>query len=116
MIIEVAMGFEKYSNDEISALINELNDENCGWYIEDERMAKQFLFNDFNSAFSFMTMIAMYSEKINHHPAWFNVYNKVKVQLTTHDIGGISHKDANLARKMDTYACYLTSVSKAHTN
>ena len=110
------MGFEKYSKEKITALINELNAESCGWYVEDEKVTKQFLFNDFNSAFSFMTMIAMYSEKVDHHPEWFNVYNKVKVQLTTHDIGGVSRKDANLAKKMDAYACHLTSVSKVHSD
>tara|TARA_B100001564_G_C20588278_1_gene646599 strand:- start:503 stop:793 length:291 start_codon:yes stop_codon:yes gene_type:complete len=58
---------------------------------------KLFKFSDFKQAFAFMTCIAMKSEQINHHPEWENTYNKVKITLTTHDVGGISELDYDLA-------------------
>ena len=71
-----------------------------GWSkTDDGRIAfvKTFKFSDFKQAFSFMTSIAMKAEQINHHPEWENVYNKVKITLTTHDIGGISKLDYDMA-------------------
>ena len=71
-----------------------------GWEkTNDERDAvvKLFKFNDFKQAFSFMTCIAMKAEQINHHPEWENVYNKVKITLTTHDVGGVSKLDYDMA-------------------
>ena len=71
-----------------------------GWEkISDGREAyyKLFKFSDFKQAFSFMTAIAMKAEQINHHPEWENVYNKVKITLTTHDIGGVSKLDYDMA-------------------
>jgi len=77
--------------------------QSTGWSIVDGRDAimKVFLFNDFISAFGFMTKVAIYTEKLNHHPEWFNVYNKVEVTLSTHDCGGISKLDIELANIMD---------------
>jgi len=74
-----------------------------GWRTVKNRnaMTKQFIFNDFISAFEWMTSIAFYAEKKNHHPEWFNVYNKVDVILTTHDVGGVSLLDIDLAKKME---------------
>ena len=71
-----------------------------GWTkTDDDREAytKLFRFTDFKQAFSFMTSIAMKAEQINHHPEWENVYNKVKITLTTHDIGGVSKLDYEMA-------------------
>ncbi|MDB9869432.1 4a-hydroxytetrahydrobiopterin dehydratase [Alphaproteobacteria bacterium] len=67
--------------------------------VSDERDAytKLFKFSDFKQAFSFMTSIAMKAEQINHHPEWENVYNKVKITLTTHDVGGVSKLDYDMA-------------------
>jgi len=62
-----------------------------------EAYFKLFKFSDFKQAFSFMTSIAMKAEQINHHPEWENVYNKVRITLTTHDVGGISQLDYDLA-------------------
>ena len=62
-----------------------------------EAFVKLFKFSDFKQAFSFMTSIAMKAEQINHHPEWENVYNKVTITLTTHDVGGVSELDYNLA-------------------
>ena len=63
-----------------------------------EAVVKEFKFSDFNNAFSFMTSIAIKSEEVGHHPEWFNVYNKVKIILTTHDVGGLSEKDIMLGQ------------------
>lgn len=77
--------------------------QTTGWNLVDGRDAimKVYLFNDFISAFGFMTKVAIYTEKLNHHPEWFNVYNKVEVTLSTHDCGGISKLDIELANIMD---------------
>lgn len=78
--------------------------KNKGWVHDPARPAikKEFLFKDFNQAFGFMTRVAMVAEQMNHHPEWFNVYNRVNVVLTTHDTGGISDKDFQLAQFMDS--------------
>ena len=60
-------------------------------------MNRSFEFNSFVDAFGFMTKVAMEAEKINHHPEWFNVYSRLKIELVTHDIGGISNYDIKLA-------------------
>jgi 4a-hydroxytetrahydrobiopterin dehydratase len=75
-----------------------------GWTLDAERDAlrKLFKFENFVEAFGWMTRAAIWAEKWNHHPEWSNVYNRVEVVLTTHDVGGISALDAKLARKMDT--------------
>ncbi|NNE51465.1 MAG: 4a-hydroxytetrahydrobiopterin dehydratase [Sulfitobacter sp.] len=74
-----------------------------GWQMVEGRDAieKEFVFDNFVDAFGWMTRAAIYAEKWNHHPEWFNVYKTVKVRLTTHDAGGLSALDAKLARKMD---------------
>ena len=64
-------------------------------------ISKTFEFKNFNEAFSWMTAIALHAEKIDHHPEWFNVYNKVIVILSTHDVGGVSNLDIKLAKLMD---------------
>jgi len=66
-----------------------------------EAIEKSFKFKNFNRAFGFMTEVALMAEKMNHHPEWFNVYNRVDVTLTTHDADGLSHKDIKLAKFMD---------------
>lgn len=63
---------------------------------------RNFEFNNFISAFSFMTQVAIKAEKMDHHPEWFNVYNKVNVVLTTHDAGDVTEKDQKLAEFMNT--------------
>lgn len=62
---------------------------------------KSYRLKDFNAAFGFMARVALVAEQMNHHPEWFNVYNKVDVTLTTHDAGGLTDKDISLAKKMD---------------
>ena len=62
---------------------------------------REFVFADFNRAFTFMTQVALAAEKADHHPEWSNVYNKVRVTLSTHDAGGVTQKDLDLARFAD---------------
>jgi 4a-hydroxytetrahydrobiopterin dehydratase len=64
-------------------------------------LTRVFRFKNFNEAFGFMSRVALYAEKLNHHPEWSNVYNRVNVVLTTHDAGGISELDLKMARFMD---------------
>jgi 4a-hydroxytetrahydrobiopterin dehydratase len=77
-----------------------------GWSAAEGRDAitKQFRFKDFNAAFGFMTRVALHAEKADHHPEWFNVYNRVEVTLATHDSGGVTAKDVALAQFMDLAA------------
>ncbi len=78
----------------------------AGWKPVEGRdaIAKTFQFADFNRAFAFMTRAALLAEKMDHHPEWFNVYNKVAVTLSTHDAGGVTQKDIDMAEAMDGYA------------
>lgn len=79
-----------------SQLAQELPD----WRMVEGRDAihRQFVFNDFSEAFAFMTRIALHAEKNNHHPGWSNVWNRVDITLSTHDVGGLSERDLELAR------------------
>jgi len=74
-----------------------------GWAVKPDRDAitKTFNFEDFNFAFAFMTQVAMRAEQMDHHPEWFNVYNRVEVLLSTHDADGVTDKDVELAQFMD---------------
>jgi 4a-hydroxytetrahydrobiopterin dehydratase len=69
-----------------------------------DAIARTFRFKDFNTAFGFMTRVALQAEKMDHHPEWFNVYNRVEVTLATHDAGGVTEKDIAMAKAMDLYA------------
>ena len=73
-----------------------------GWNVKNDKLHKEFQFDNFNQAFGFMTRAAMEIEKMNHHPEWFNVYNRITVELTTHDAGGITDNDVNLARILNS--------------
>ena len=69
---------------------------------ERDAIYKEFLFKDFNQAFGFMTRVALKADKVDHHPEWFNVYNKVQITLATHDCGGLSTRDVNMANFIET--------------
>ena len=77
-----------------------------GWKLDEQRDAitKEYVFDDFVTAFGFMTRVAIWAEKWDHHPEWSNVYKTVNVTLTTHDVDGLSALDVKLARKMDQIA------------
>ena len=76
-----------------------------GWQLDDNGtgLLRTFKFTDFNAAFGFMARCALFAEKTNHHPEWSNVYNKVEVRLSTHDAGGITRLDVDMAGKMNAY-------------
>uniref|UniRef100_A0A8D0JXX6 4a-hydroxytetrahydrobiopterin dehydratase n=1 Tax=Sus scrofa TaxID=9823 RepID=A0A8D0JXX6_PIG len=78
----------------------------AGWSELRERDAiyKEFSFKNFNQAFGFMSRVALQAEKMNHHPEWFNVYNKVQITLTSHDCGGLTKRDVRLAKFIDKAA------------
>ncbi len=84
---------EKQIRDELAALKD--------WSIKEGRLTKTVRFKDFNQAFGFMTRVALYAERLNHHPEFYNVYNTVRIELITHDINGISNYDFRLARIID---------------
>jgi 4a-hydroxytetrahydrobiopterin dehydratase len=88
----------QYGNDEIEKMLSELNAELPDpWEIRDGKLHKQFKFSNFIDAFGFMTRVALHAEKLDHHPAWSNVYNRVEIDLITHEAGGISARDFELA-------------------
>jgi 4a-hydroxytetrahydrobiopterin dehydratase len=78
---------------------------------DDGKLARTFEFKDFVTAFGFMASVALVAERMGHHPEWFNVYRTVRVELTTHDAGGLSAKDFELARKMSALAAPLLASS-----
>ncbi|QLC25238.1 4a-hydroxytetrahydrobiopterin dehydratase [Parasphingopyxis algicola] len=77
-----------------------------GWDHDAKRdaISRRFEFADFSAAYAFMTRVALLAEQMDHHPEWFNVYNKVDVTLTTHDAGGLSEKDVKMAKAMEDFA------------
>ena len=75
--------------------------KNPGWEINSEYIKREFNFSDFIEAFSFMTKVALICEKYNHHPNWENVYSKVIISLSTHDLGGITNLDETLASEIN---------------
>ena len=89
-----AEAYKKLSEQEIEREVNKLR----GWKVANGKLNQKFEFKNFVQAFGFMTKVAMEEEKLNHHPEWFNVYNKVTIDLVTHDVNGISNYDIKLAR------------------
>ncbi|MFZ0183995.1 MAG: 4a-hydroxytetrahydrobiopterin dehydratase [Nitrosotalea sp.] len=87
----------RLSDEQIKTELKELS----GWGIVNGKLHKDFVFDDFVEAFGFMTRAAIHIEKMNHHPEWFNVYNKISVDLVTHDAGGITQNDIILARTLN---------------
>jgi len=94
------MALTKLTDDQIKKEIMSLS----GWSVVNGKLHKDFVFQDFIEAFGFMSKAAIHIEKMNHHPEWFNVYNKIKVDLVTHDAGGITQNDINLARTLNSLA------------
>ena len=91
------MAAKKLSDAEIQDNLEQLN----GWTVEDGKLHKEYQFDTFVTAFGFMTQLALVAESMNHHPEWFNVYNRVTIDLMTHDAGGISELDFQWAKQAD---------------
>ncbi len=94
---------QKLAGPQLDAALSSLRD----WRVVNEKLHREYRFPDFIHAFGFMTTAALSIEKMNHHPEWSNVYNRVTVDLTTHDAGGITSKDIELAKLLDTTAKML---------
>lgn len=91
------------TSDERSTLLASLNQK--GWSMDQsgrDAIVKEFKFKDFNEAFGFMTRVALKADQMDHHPEWFNVYNKVKILLTSHDVNGLSQRDIKLANFIES--------------
>jgi 4a-hydroxytetrahydrobiopterin dehydratase len=91
------MGRAKISGAELQEKLSALPN----WSLRDEKLYRELSFPDFVEAFGFMTSVALVAERMDHHPEWSNVYGRVVIELTTHDVGGISERDFELARKIE---------------
>jgi 4a-hydroxytetrahydrobiopterin dehydratase len=98
---------EKFTAPQLQAallLLNQHKAPSLHWQISDGKLCKTFHFKSFIRAFGWMTQAAIWAEKLNHHPEWFNVYSRVEVTLSTHDLSGIGELDFKLAEKMDSFS------------
>lgn len=94
------MPVPKLTEDELTTALATLP----AWRVAEGKLHREYVFPDFVHAFAFMTASALEIERLNHHPEWFNVWNRVAVDLTTHDAGGITAKDVELARVLERFA------------
>lgn len=88
----------KLSAAEIEQRLTDLPD----WGIDQHKLFRHFVFENFVDAFGFMAQVALLAETMNHHPEWSNIYNRVEIYLTSHDVGGISERDFTLAKNIDS--------------
>ena len=91
---------EKLSDDAVRTQLETL----AGWQVQGGKLHREFRFADFSEAFGFMARAALVAESMNHHPEWFNVWSTVRVDLATHDAGGVTQLDLDLARRMSELA------------
>ncbi len=91
------MAIAKLSPVEVEARLGVLP----GWVIDQHKLYRHFVFDNFVSAFGFMSQVALLAEAMDHHPEWSNVYNRVEIHLTTHDASGISERDFTLAERIN---------------
>jgi len=91
---------KKLSDDEIAGALPSLG----GWSVVNGKLHREYRFANFVEAFGFMASVSLVAEAMDHHPEWFNVYRSVRVDLNTHDAGGITHLDVELAKRMNTLA------------
>lgn len=89
----------KFNPQEIDSHMSDLD----GWALAEDGLSirREITFKNFNQAWGFMNRIALIAEKMNHHPEWFNVYNRVDITLSTHDVGGLSYLDFEMAKKIN---------------
>ncbi|HUF39948.1 MAG TPA: 4a-hydroxytetrahydrobiopterin dehydratase [Anaerolineales bacterium] len=91
--------YRKLEAADLQAALSDLED----WELIDGKLHREFKFKDFSAAFAFMTRAAMEAHRIDHHPEWSNVYNRVTVDLFTHETGGLTNLDVKLARKLNEF-------------
>ena len=89
---------EPISDEDLQAFLT----EHAGWSLRDGMLHRELQFADFAEAFGFMARVALWAEKMNHHPEWSNVWNRVTIDLITHDLGGLSDLDVELATRIDS--------------
>jgi 4a-hydroxytetrahydrobiopterin dehydratase len=89
---------DKYNEQTIREVLKELKN----WRFENNGINQEFVFKNFSEAMGFIDKVGILAEKMNHHPEWCNVYNKVTIRLTTHDANGVTSKDIDLAKAIDT--------------
>lgn len=89
---------DKYNEQTIREVLKELKN----WRFENNGINKEFVFKNFSEAIGFIVKVGILAEKMNHHPEWCNVYTKVTIRLTTHDANGVTSKDIDLAKAIDT--------------
>jgi len=94
---EIAMAAPVLTSAQIDNALNELS----GWTLKDDHLHREFKFKSFVEAFGFMSSVALIAESIGHHPIWLNVYDRVTIDLTTHDSGGITSLDVELAKRIN---------------
>lgn len=99
------MSIERMTPQQIEASLQELP----GWNVKDDKLHRELKFKNFVQAWGFMTQVAILAEQMNHHPEWRNVYSRVTVDLTTHEAGGISQRDFELARKINVTLADMAS-------
>lgn len=95
----------KLSGDEIEGALRDLP----GWSVAGGKLRREYAFGDFVRAWAFMSAAALVVQQMDHHPEWSNVYDRVTVELVTHDLGGIGTRDAELARRMEALAALLSA-------
>ncbi|HQS23964.1 MAG: 4a-hydroxytetrahydrobiopterin dehydratase [Sphingobacteriia bacterium 24-36-13] len=97
------------NKEEISERMKNID---AAWFLVEKSIIKEFLFKNFNQAFSFMSEVALIAEKQQHHPSWSNTYNKVFISLTTHDAGGLTQKDFDLAIEIDKVNLFFKKTTQ----
>ena len=96
------MSIQRINTEHIEQELEQLNALSCEpWVLDNDCLMREFIFPNFAHAFGFMTQVALLCEKMNHHPDWSNVYNRVQIKLTTHEAGGISERDFQLAQAIN---------------
>ncbi|OQX13712.1 MAG: 4a-hydroxytetrahydrobiopterin dehydratase [Thiothrix lacustris] len=93
---------EKLDDEALAVILESLP----GWVLRDNKLHRVLTFTDFVEAFGFMAQVALVAERMNHHPEWCNVYKTLAISLTTHDAGGITHRDIELAQTINRLAGY----------
>lgn len=106
----------KLSNAEIDASLSFGKLAPCQWIMRNDKLCTSLKFLTFKEAFSFMTSVALYAESQDHHPEWCNIYNRLEIALSTHDAGGITQKDINLAAYITQMYSRFVNTTNPHSS